>query len=341
MPSSTKSDRLPSADAYRKSLSHPLFDSSGDKTTLSQILNSLPSPSQTSTHPTLGQVPRTPTTPTTPRTAASTSTSSTLIANPAPSPPSEARVLVVFIRNFLCGLCQQYILALSDAFGPTSDHPLQIVVIGCGAPSLIESYQEITQCPWGIYTDPSAELYKVLGMKRTLSTGSFDVRPTYLKRGLVLSGARSVVQGLRRVGTGRLDAVSGAGEMNVVGGEFLLELMDVKALEGSDVLGEWTVRWCRRMENTRDHTEIHHLKIVLGMESARDEGIFRKEEADEAPPMLRRSTTSKIQRTLSLSMRIQGLGLGRSRTLRMEQWRSGSEKGLGRTVLEVRAVEAR
>jgi hypothetical protein len=211
------------------------------------------------------------------------------------------------------------------------------VVIGCGAPSLIESYKEITSCPWEIYTDPSAELYKVLGMRRTLSAGNFDMRPAYLKRGLVLSGARSVVQGLRRVGTGRLDALNGAGEMNVVGGEFLVERVDLKAAEGEDVLGEeWKVSWCRRMENTRDHTEIHHLKAVLGKESSDEEMAKGK---DAVPPMLRRSTTSRIQKTLSLSKRMQGLGLGRSRTMRMEQWRGGSEKG--RTVVEVRAVEAR
>lgn len=175
-------------------------------------------------------------------------------------------------------------------------------------------------------------------MKRTLNAGSRS--PKYIKNGLVASGVRSIVQGMRRVGRGKMDILGGAGEMSVVGGEFLLqrdETVSSKDLENPMVQtwSEWKTQWCHRMRNTRDHTEIDDLSVALEMAPPPPHADSQKNDADvqsrkqdvedeDVVPVLRRSTTAKVQRTLSLSKRVQALGLGRSYTFR-------SGRGLGQT----------
>ncbi|KFX96744.1 hypothetical protein V490_03160, partial [Pseudogymnoascus sp. VKM F-3557] len=78
------------------------------------------------------------------------------------------RVLLIFVRHFYCGNCQQYLRALSASITPDAllqlPVPTFIAVIGCGAPSLIQMYADATACPFPIYSDPTAKLYSELGM---------------------------------------------------------------------------------------------------------------------------------------------------------------------------------
>ena len=104
--------------------------------------------------------------------------------------PAEKRILIIFIRHFFCGNCQEYVRRLSATDSPF--HPSHkstattwtinfskpatrilptVIVIGPGQPSLIASYKALTQCPFDIYADPSTRLYSLLGMHRTLSIG--------------------------------------------------------------------------------------------------------------------------------------------------------------------------
>ena len=166
---SAQTDTPPSPTTLATALAHPLYDSTGNPTTLSSIL------------------------------------------------PSTQRALVIFIRNFLCGNCQQFLIMLTQLLPPSSlPADLSIVIVGCGAPSLLESYNEIVQCPYPIFTDPTGKLYSVLGCEKTLSLGSKS--PDYIQHNLLVGALKSIVQGIRRVPTG--DALS-AGDMSIVGGEFL------------------------------------------------------------------------------------------------------------------------
>lgn len=61
---------------------------------------------------------------------------------------------------------------------------------------------------------------------------------------------------LRTVSAGR-DALKG-GDFKQIGGEFLFESGEVK--------------WCHRMENTRDHAELEVLREVLGVEEEKKGG---------------------------------------------------------------------
>jgi hypothetical protein len=137
------------------------------------------------------------------------------------------------------------------------------------------------------------------------------------------------VQGLRRVGTG--DMLS-AGDMAVNGGEFLfvrdrdekvsLERLGEKgeqlpqAQQTADE-GSWRMEWCHRMKNTRDHTEVEDLKIVLGLSPARER---KSEEMDEKQPeirpMMRRATTTKLHRAMSKRSQSFMSTLTRSHTMR-------------------------
>ncbi|ETN43910.1 uncharacterized protein HMPREF1541_11041 [Cyphellophora europaea CBS 101466] len=169
------------------------------------------------------------------------------------------RILLIFIRNFFCGNCQQFLLTLSSQL-PASALPADtaVAVIGCGAPSLLPSYLELTHCPYPIYTDPTAQLYDKLGMQRSWSLG--NRAPEYIRQSLFMGGLKSIAQGLKRVPAGD---VRKAGEMNQNGGEFLF--VRTNSGDSSSWADGWRVEWCHRMRNTRDHTEVGRLREVLGM----------------------------------------------------------------------------
>lgn len=168
-----------------------------------------------------------------------------------------SRTLVIFIRHFFCGYCQEYLRSLlaNSALSYTNleEHDLKVKIIGCGAPSLIKSYRAVTKIPktWQLYADPTTTIYKALGMHRSLSRG--DHNPRYVQRSFSGNMWRSMVQGLRRIPQG--DA-GGAGGWDVQGGEFLFETA------GS---GEIQLKWSHRMQHSRDHTEVDDLLYAIGL----------------------------------------------------------------------------
>ncbi|KAL3422556.1 hypothetical protein PVAG01_06712 [Phlyctema vagabunda] len=198
-------------------------------------------------------------------------------------PNTTRRVLIIFIRHFFCGQCQEYLRSVSASI--TEDSLLQlniptfIAVVGCGSPSLIPMYLEATKCPFPIYADPTKRLYQELGMTRTLNMGT---RPDYQRSGLMVGVAKSMVQSLKQIKSGR---VFQGGDYQQVGGEFLFEPVNMTtpisspAIDNEDkqigesgcqtdghALEEKRITWCHRMRNTRDHAEIPELREVLGLD---------------------------------------------------------------------------
>lgn len=177
------------------------------------------------------------------------------------------KIMIVFIRHFFCGNCQEYLRTLAAAIPPSSlPSDTSIRIIGCGSHTLIHSYVEETKCPYPIFADPSKRLYSILGMVKTLNLGTKD--PDYIQHSLVSGIVKSVAQGLKRISSG--DAMQ-AGDIRQVGGEFLFEadgghtqLKNAKL--GNGALQRLQVTWCHRMKNTRDHAELPELKEVLGLE---------------------------------------------------------------------------
>ncbi|KAI8962872.1 AhpC/TSA antioxidant enzyme-domain-containing protein [Daldinia sp. FL1419] len=203
---------------------------------------------------------------------------------------SARRVLIIFIRHFFCGNCQEYLRTLSAWVTPEALLQLPvstfIAVIGCGSPQLINSYIQETGCPFPVYADPTRRLYTELGMVRTLALGS---RPAYMQgKSLAHTVVTGVVQGLKQVKSG---LVTKMGDQKQVGGEFLFEpanltldtpvttprseedkqLQFPEESENKDEhecpkIEEKRVTWCHRMRTTRDHAEIPELMEVLGLD---------------------------------------------------------------------------
>lgn len=135
------------------------------------------------------------------------------------------RVLIIFVRHFFCGNCQEYLRTLSASITPEALLRLPIstfiAVVGCGDPGLIDMYLRETGCPFPVYADPTRRLYDELGMVRTLALGQ---RPAYMRKSLLLSALSSVAQGLRQVPSGK---ATKAGDHRQIGGEFLFEPLTV------------------------------------------------------------------------------------------------------------------
>ncbi|KAE9962293.1 hypothetical protein BLS_000565 [Venturia inaequalis] len=128
------------------------------------------------------------------------------------------RNLVVFIRHWFCGVCQSYISALSSSIPPTAlsalSPPTRLTIIGCGADSLIPQYLKTTSCPYTLYTDPTASLYKIFNFGRTLEMGK---EPGYLKgKNMWELSWGGMMQTIRTGWKAR-----GGGDWMQVGGEFL------------------------------------------------------------------------------------------------------------------------
>lgn len=206
------------------------------------------------------------------------------------------RVLVVFVRHFFCGNCQEYLRTLAESI--TTDSLLSlpvstfITVVGCGDPRLIDMYARETGCPFPIYTDPKGQLFAALGMTKTLSPGE---KPAYMRKGMLGGAISSIGQGLKQISAG---LALKAGDHRQVGGEFLFEPLNIATpittpqdekknigAGGLDqgIIGdtrssgaeddadtgfseEKKVSWCHRMRSTRDHTEMPELMEVLGLE---------------------------------------------------------------------------
>ncbi|KAI0002761.1 AhpC/TSA antioxidant enzyme-domain-containing protein [Xylariaceae sp. FL0662B] len=202
------------------------------------------------------------------------------------------RVLIIFIRHFFCGNCQEYLRTLSANVTPDALLQLPvstfIAVVGCGSPELINTYVQETGCPFPVYADPTRRLYAELGMVRTLAMGT---RPAYLQdKTLAHTVVSGVVQGLKQVKSG---LVTKMGDQRQVGGEFLFEpstlsldtpvttpQSEVERKLGEPInheddkpndhprerVEEKCVTWCHRMRTTRDHVEIPELMEVLGLD---------------------------------------------------------------------------
>ncbi|KAJ6119198.1 hypothetical protein N7523_003478 [Penicillium sp. IBT 18751x] len=170
-------------------------------------------------------------------------------------PQATARVLVIFIRHFFCGSCQEFVRALAESMKPEDLLQLpistSIVIVGCGDPALIDHYHKETGCPFPIYADPTRKLYADLNLVTSYAMGE---RPEYFRKGMVRLVAESVAQTLKHVSSGLMTK---AGDSSQNGGEFLFESM------GED---DKQVTWCHRMTNTRDHSSISTLAHLLDSE---------------------------------------------------------------------------
>ncbi|KAL4886001.1 AhpC/TSA antioxidant enzyme-domain-containing protein [Aspergillus karnatakaensis] len=83
--------------------------------------------------------------------------------------------IIVFVRHFFCAYDQDYVRSVCHHLSesvlktlPHTDAPIQLIIIGCGNPSLIVPYVAETGTAFPVYSDPSGRLYKRLHMRRTV-----------------------------------------------------------------------------------------------------------------------------------------------------------------------------
>ncbi|MCJ1451335.1 hypothetical protein MMC28_001671 [Mycoblastus sanguinarius] len=213
------------------------------------------------------------------------------------------RVLVIFVRHFFCGMCQEFIKTLSSSITPSSlsdlASPTEIVVIGCGEADMISHYTKETSCPFPVYTDPTRKLYHILGMTSTLGMGG--KAPEYMQKSLISVIVGSFFQELR---AGR--SMLRGGDFSQVGGEFMFE--------------EGKVTWCHRMKNTRDHAEIPVLRTQLRLDGS---NVIEA----ETPRARKRNSIAGLGADLGrrMSNRRQSWGGSRSRSRNNETTSSGME----------------
>jgi len=198
------------------------------------------------------------------------------------APHIAPRQLIIFIRHFFCGNCQEYLRTMSSSIKPEDllalPTPTSIAVIGCGQPELIPMYTDATSCPFPIYAEPTRKLYDQLGMTRTLELGD---KPAYMQTNMFINSVQSIFQGL---GSGK-KAWKG-GDMKQVGGEFLFEN------------GE--CMFAHRMKTTRDHMEVSEIRGLIGLDGTRPPPRKRWSHGiKEKDPARRRSTSWGLVRSLS------------------------------------------
>ncbi|KAH7149206.1 AhpC/TSA antioxidant enzyme-domain-containing protein [Dactylonectria estremocensis] len=249
------------------------------------------------------------------------------------------RVLVIFVRHFFCGNCQEFLRSLSEAITPDSLLRLPvstfIAVVGCGDPRLIDMYVTETNCPFPVYTDPTRSLFQALDMVNTLALGT---KPAYMRKSMTRSIMDSVVQGIKQIPNG--NALK-SGDQRQVGGEFLFEPRDINSpvttprAEKTQPVGafeepsdkwagggkgadhredeEKTVTWCHRMKTTRDHAEISELIEVLGLPAARAPAVQPRRQGSGGGPSTMTSPMRK-GRGHSMAEQIRKLSAEQSRS---------------------------
>ncbi|OJD16522.1 hypothetical protein AJ78_03299 [Emergomyces pasteurianus Ep9510] len=181
-----------------------------------------------------------------------------------PSGPGKKkkRTLIIFIRHFFCGSCQEYVKAVSSSFSAPSQLPSDtaIAIVGCGASSLIALYKDLTNCAFPVYTDPTKCLHALFDMKRTLYAGTRT--PDYFSRSIFYLTIQSIVQTLSRLWKGDM-LQSGDKWQN--GGELLFEAEIINETEDGEEEIEVQVPFSHIMADTRNHTEIPVLRTILGL----------------------------------------------------------------------------
>ncbi|KAG9102900.1 hypothetical protein FRC07_010129 [Ceratobasidium sp. 392] len=161
------------------------------------------------------------------------------------------KTAVCFIRHFWCPLCQDYMSSIVHLTEPAfvAKAGVKLVIIGNGSPSMIKAYRsDIFHCPYEMYTDPSRQLYNVLGMNlRTTDGGGEEEKGSYVKHG-TFTGTMMVLKNALKM------PLANAGDIKQLGGEFIL---------GPGL----TCSFTSRMHTTRSHTPIRDLLQAAGVDT--------------------------------------------------------------------------
>ncbi|RPD80416.1 hypothetical protein L226DRAFT_550438 [Lentinus tigrinus ALCF2SS1-7] len=160
------------------------------------------------------------------------------------------KTILVFIRHFFCGSCQQYVMQLAsvrkDALEAAN---ARLVIIGCGDWKLLKNYCETTDFKGPVYADPSRGLYNAFGLTQNLdTTPAGEEKRSYLGRSYIGNVMKSIWQGPLK----NPQHVGKQGNISQLGGDFVFGP------------GE-TCTYAWRMRHTEDHIEVEDLMKEAGV----------------------------------------------------------------------------
>ncbi|KAK5871031.1 hypothetical protein PBY51_003934 [Eleginops maclovinus] len=105
----------------------------------------------------------------------------------------DRKSVIIFVRNFLCYSCKEYVEDLSKIPKEAlEDAAIRLVVIGQSAHHHIEPFCLLTGYPYEIYVDPERSIYQKFGMKREEKfTDSAQPSP-HVKSGIFMGQVKSI-----------------------------------------------------------------------------------------------------------------------------------------------------
>ncbi|XP_006453768.1 hypothetical protein AGABI2DRAFT_147179 [Agaricus bisporus var. bisporus H97] len=163
---------------------------------------------------------------------------------------SANKTIIVFIRHFFCG---EYVTALANIPKDKLDSSnVKVVVVGCGDWQAIKGsgYAALTNLQGDIFTDPTRNLYRALGMniENLETTPSGEKKRSYIKKSTVSGILSSVWNGPLK----NPNLLGKQGNISQLGGEF--------------VFGPGNVcSFASRMQHTEDHVEVDDLLKAAGV----------------------------------------------------------------------------
>lgn len=87
------------------------------------------------------------------------------------------RTVLIFLRHFWCGPCQDYTLESISTLDPKllAAHNIRVFIIGSGHWKLLKPYRTLFNCPFPFFTDGPRRLFGLLGMIKKISMMPFNM----------------------------------------------------------------------------------------------------------------------------------------------------------------------
>ncbi|CDZ96602.1 Uncharacterized conserved protein [Phaffia rhodozyma] len=156
----------------------------------------------------------------------------------------DQRTIVAFIRHWFCPLCQDFMYHIVREVDPQAIQRAgaKLIIIGNGKHTVIHGYQKkVFKSPFQLFTDPSLELYRALGMTRQTADGGPEEDKGEYVQHTTFTGTLSV---MRNIGKQGIKGITlNPGHMNQLGGEMVV---------GPNL----EVHYTHRMSTTRGHAPI-------------------------------------------------------------------------------------
>ncbi|XP_028269142.1 peroxiredoxin-like 2C [Parambassis ranga] len=105
----------------------------------------------------------------------------------------DRKSVIIFVRNFLCYSCKEYVDDLSKIPRETlEDANIRLAVIGQSAHHHIEPFCSLTGYPYEIYVDPERCIYQKLGMNREEKFSDSAHPSPHVKSGIFMGQMKSI-----------------------------------------------------------------------------------------------------------------------------------------------------